>query len=610
MKEKLRIVASLTTIPSRIGRMRPAIESILEQTVPIEKVELNIPHLCRRTGQEYEVPDWLAHVDRVEIFRTDDLGPITKVAPTLTRHAGNPEIFVWSCDDDFAYPANQLDLLMQHHDRNHRRILTRYGGRFLPDGNLQHLYGVMDVSMFESYGTVLFPPNCLSDDFSAYLNTTLENDDCRLTSDLVLSNYFIQRGLPIFLCNRPTAEQPYGLTGALPYSSEPDALHRVNGGHVARILHARRFLLSLPRLGVDDRPPGELQRVVRCIHSNWSGYLRLFKDGRSELIDTNAGGTWSLDDSASRLAIDWDEKERDEFRDVGGESVSSALSRPDLREPVDAPLNPVDAVVSNRPEVLTWRQKRTHGPTLGIVIPYRSREEHLEKLLPRLISFFRRDLQNSHINPLIVVSEQADDRKFNRGWCCNGGFLAVEKYCDYVCFHDVDYLPMWADYSYSSFPTQIIWWGLQGRPVRVSPDNQRWIYVHGRDNLGTIFVIDKTQFRAANGYALDYEGWGFEDADLRDRLSNLGIEPKYRDGTFLPLDHDSEGFVPSGGMSPVALENQARYEHRKKSYKGLQAFPDGLSTMAPDRLEAAFETWSGLDKNESLMVCRLRIGRV
>ena len=111
----MRIIASMTTIPSRIDLIRPVIEAVLAQTVPIEHMELNIPDRCIRTGEPYVVPAWLECMDRVMVFRTEDYGPITKVAPTFLRHQNDHETYIWSVDDDCAYPANQLELLCRVH---------------------------------------------------------------------------------------------------------------------------------------------------------------------------------------------------------------------------------------------------------------------------------------------------------------------------------------------------------------------------------------------------------------------------------------------------------------------------------------------------------------
>lgn len=244
----MRIVASLTTIPSRIGRIRLALESIINQTIPIECVEINIPYICQRTGQTYDIPDWLAELQPVKIFRTEDFGPITKVAPTLLRHTEDRDTYIWSCDDDVKYPANQLALLVRYHRQDICRIIARYGGRFCADGSIQFMFGATEVSMFEGYGTVLYPPGCISDDFLEFVRLTSENADCRISDDLVLSHYFTEHRIPIYLCNQPSPSEPYNLTGFLEYAGEADALNNQSGGHLARYIRVRKFLQSLEPL--------------------------------------------------------------------------------------------------------------------------------------------------------------------------------------------------------------------------------------------------------------------------------------------------------------------------------------------------------------------------
>ena len=94
MSENIRIIASMTTIPSRIDLIRPVIEAVLNQTVPIEHLEVNVPYQCIRTGEAYELPAWLEGMERVKIFRTEDCGPITKVAPTFLRYQNDLETYI------------------------------------------------------------------------------------------------------------------------------------------------------------------------------------------------------------------------------------------------------------------------------------------------------------------------------------------------------------------------------------------------------------------------------------------------------------------------------------------------------------------------------------
>ena len=233
----------MTTTPSRIGLIRPVVEAVLGQTVSIEHLELNIPYVCSRTGEDYSIPDWLGSMEQVRIFRTDDYGPITKVGPTLLRYRDDHETYIWSVDDDCAYPANQLELLNVAHRPDQRRILTRYGGKLQEDGAVQFWYGEAEVTMFEGFGGVLYPPACVGKDFEAYLNVTSVNEDCRKNDDIVLAMYFTSHGLPIYLYNKPSKDTPYMVTGWLPHAEHDDAL--VHTEHQENYRRIFAFISSL-----------------------------------------------------------------------------------------------------------------------------------------------------------------------------------------------------------------------------------------------------------------------------------------------------------------------------------------------------------------------------
>jgi len=52
---------------------------------------LNIPYICKRTAEEYDLTHFKVEDSRVKLFRTPDYGAITKVAPTLLRLSGNSD---------------------------------------------------------------------------------------------------------------------------------------------------------------------------------------------------------------------------------------------------------------------------------------------------------------------------------------------------------------------------------------------------------------------------------------------------------------------------------------------------------------------------------------
>ena len=53
------IVATLTTLPSRIKNIEPTIASLCHQTVLPEKILINIPEYSRREESSYVIPDFL-----------------------------------------------------------------------------------------------------------------------------------------------------------------------------------------------------------------------------------------------------------------------------------------------------------------------------------------------------------------------------------------------------------------------------------------------------------------------------------------------------------------------------------------------------------------------
>ena len=188
-------------------------------------------------------------------------------------------------------------------------------------------------------------------------------------------------------------------------------------------------------------------------------------------------------------------------------------------------------------------------------------------MLPHTVSFFRR---NTNIEPLFCIAEQADDLPFNKGAILNHAYTAIAGMVDYVCFNDVDYLPMWADYSEPSLPSRIVWHGLDKRPVGHGTDR---VVLAQKYGLAAVALMKKWHFEACNGYSNKYWGWGYEDTDLAKRLEAVGLPIGYRDGTFIALDHDSNGYTPSG-KSESCKRNELLY--KTKVYPDML---DGLTSL-------------------------------
>ena len=160
---------------------------------------------------------------------------------------------------------------------------------------------------------------------------------------------------------------------------------------------------------------------------------------------------------------------------------------------------------------------------LGVVVPYRGREEHLKVFVPCLCEY----LANFGVNFEIIVVEQGDSKPFNRGSLLNLGFLKAEKLgCDYVVFHDIDMLPRNVDYSYSPVPLELV------KKVVLDTDGHLSVgtgnYVEP-DYFGGVTLFPVKAFEKINGYSNMYRGWGFEDDDLLRRCLERGIYVKEED---------------------------------------------------------------------------------
>jgi hypothetical protein len=236
----IRVIASFTTVPSRVHLLRPMILSVLNQSYAVAAVELNMPYFNQRTQENYTIPSWLLNIsDRLHIYRTPDYGAITKVAPTLVRHMGENNTYIWSLDDDRVFPSHILELLMQNIDRANPAMLGFVGGTMRWGGNISPPKPPNDhhaVGVLKGYGTILYPPGCIHEDFQAYVNMTSEHLDARNSDDVILANYFAHYPVPRYTVPFPEGQMVLfnGPGVELRYNRDKTALHRTDGGHPNR----------------------------------------------------------------------------------------------------------------------------------------------------------------------------------------------------------------------------------------------------------------------------------------------------------------------------------------------------------------------------------------
>lgn len=185
------------------------------------------------------------------------------------------------------------------------------------------------------------------------------------------------------------------------------------------------------------------------------------------------------------------------------------------------------------------------GLPLGVVIPFRDRHEHLQVLLPELES----QLESQRIDYRIAIVEQEQGRPFNPGKIRNIGAALLAEYSAYYCFHDVDNIPVHANYAAANYPLRLV-------SAWSETEREFDVFGHYAYFSGAITIL-KEQFLQTNGYPNNYWGWGHEDEVFHFRTLLSGLVPF----------QDNEGVFRDLANPPT--EAQHRAKEVQKSNKRL-----------------------------------------
>jgi hypothetical protein len=201
---------------------------------------------------------------------------------------------------------------------------------------------------------------------------------------------------------------------------------------------------------------------------------------------------------------------------------------------------------------------------LVAVVPYRHRPAQLNRLLPALQTHFDR----------IVIVEPAAEQPFDRGWVKNVGFrLAHAGPADSVYFHDVDTVPIAADWVYPPVPRGQV------------------LHLYGHQHcLGGIVGVDPAVFELVAGFSHSPR-WGGEDRHLQTACEQARV----------PIDRSRfhARFVSRAVVelndhghpeSPTQLRAQLK---RKWSQASVPAYQPGELPRLSFRLEAQLAPITG-----------------
>ena len=129
-EKKHPIIISFTTIDSRIDHIKPMIDSLLEQTIQADKINLYVSQekgVLNNGIEKNQIPEFiteLVNLKKINLIFTKDLGPHTKLIPCLKEH-WNQDCIIITVDDDRIYPNNLVEIFYENYLRENCIIAYR-----------------------------------------------------------------------------------------------------------------------------------------------------------------------------------------------------------------------------------------------------------------------------------------------------------------------------------------------------------------------------------------------------------------------------------------------------------------------------------------------------
>lgn len=139
-KEKINnCVITLTTTPNRINKLKSVLISLLDSSVAVEEIRINVPYTSCK-GIKYKIPSWLKKLKSVKIYRTlKDWGPATKLLPTLLDKKYKKIIVV---DDDVIYGYYMIENINKYFDKYNdgekKTAITMYGDKIGENNEMKY----------------------------------------------------------------------------------------------------------------------------------------------------------------------------------------------------------------------------------------------------------------------------------------------------------------------------------------------------------------------------------------------------------------------------------------------------------------------------------------
>tara|TARA_R110001592_G_scaffold12220_10_gene58798 strand:- start:1767 stop:2486 length:720 start_codon:yes stop_codon:yes gene_type:complete len=129
----MKTTISFTTIPNRIDKIKPMVDSLLNQTIRADEIVLWVSDEYKRVGGKIIIPKFIRD-STIRVEYCDDIGPFTKLYYSLDEHWEDKEHIIISVDDDVYYPPTWFENLIKASKYNPNSAIG-YRGRILNSNN-------------------------------------------------------------------------------------------------------------------------------------------------------------------------------------------------------------------------------------------------------------------------------------------------------------------------------------------------------------------------------------------------------------------------------------------------------------------------------------------
>ena len=211
----------LSVMPDRLSSAQKVLNGLLANTLAPTGIVVAIPHVLKRTGQEYSL-EFLESIssidDRIKIVRCEDNGPVTKYLE-LVKYVSNPKALCIIVDDDINYSPQFIQRMSANYMAVDDEVISN---------NVLRVRG-FDWVVPEGFSGVGFMRDVIKlPHFESYIEFSKQNTESFLADDALMGFYFNLIGANV------SSSITQIFTTPMNENYDENALHKIGKGHLSR----------------------------------------------------------------------------------------------------------------------------------------------------------------------------------------------------------------------------------------------------------------------------------------------------------------------------------------------------------------------------------------